>query len=350
MKKNEIGSEFWEVEQEEKNIHTYKSSTKFLLSGRTALDFLIKDIKKTRIFDSVYMPSYCCHSMLQPFIDNGIVIKFYEVTFKDGEFVYNLDENTECQVVFIMQYFGVVNKKFNKYIDVFNRNGKTIIEDATHSWFLDKPHNEKSDYIFASLRKWTGLPAGAVAMKSRGCFIGNPEKLNDNYIKIREKAAFLKKSYINQSIGDKLVFLKLFIEAEELLESDYKDYGITEFLVHQIKTLKSDEIKEKRKANATYLVRKLNEIPHLETIKLTPDDVPLFIPIIVDAKIRDKLRKYLINNDIFCPVHWPMSDQHLFENTFLYESSLSLICDQRYDIGDMDKIFNIIKDFFGGKL
>lgn len=48
--KKEIGSEFWTVEQTAKKQHlfnAFKRNQRFFLSGRTALEYLIKNIKET---------------------------------------------------------------------------------------------------------------------------------------------------------------------------------------------------------------------------------------------------------------------------------------------------------------
>ena len=81
----ELGSEFW-LEKEYTDIINLSlpewlkvgSDNKLLLSGRTAIYFVIKDIQKSKKVNTVYFPSYCCQSMLQPFIDLGINIVFYE--------------------------------------------------------------------------------------------------------------------------------------------------------------------------------------------------------------------------------------------------------------------------------
>ena len=73
---NEIGSEFW-FDSEIKDIITESQET-LVLSGRTAIDVIIKDILKTRKIRNVYLPAYCCDSMIDPFIRNGIAVNLYD--------------------------------------------------------------------------------------------------------------------------------------------------------------------------------------------------------------------------------------------------------------------------------
>ena len=74
----------------------------------------------------------------------------------------------------------------------------------------------------------------------------------------------------------------------------------------------------------------------------------MFVPILVDPHIRNDLRSYLINRAIYCPVHWPKSPYHGVCNE-LYDMELSLVCDQRYDFADMDRVLQAIKDYFTDK-
>jgi hypothetical protein len=63
-----------------------------------------------RIYQSlsraVYMPSYCCESMLQPFIDRDIKIHFYSVIPDDSGIKYLIDYKKDFDIFFATSYFG----------------------------------------------------------------------------------------------------------------------------------------------------------------------------------------------------------------------------------------------------
>ena len=65
----------------------------------------------------------------------------------------------------------------------------------------------------------------------------------------------------------------------------------------------------------------------------------MIVPIML--KNRDVIRKKLIDNKIYCPVHWP---KPMGCNSNIYDMELSLVCDQRYDIDDMKRIVSVIND------
>lgn len=343
----EIGSEFWEIELNKEIKSIQETNYAFLLSGRTSLDYIIKDLKVSKDIKSVYMPSYCCHTMIQPFISNGVDVEFYDIDFENNKYTYKIDYNIQCDAILIMQYFGYNNKTVTQIIKRFKELGKIIIEDATHSWFSEIPYNNKSDYAFVSFRKWTGVPCGALAIKQYGNFnVPVSDCTKESYINIRLKAASLKKKYIEKSEGDKKSFLRLFDQAENLLDFDYKDYSIPEYYESLIARLDIELIKTIRHTNANFLISELKNFEELKTVDITSKDTPLFVPIIVKNGKRDELRQHLINNEIYCPIHWIISNEHRIESFYLYKNSLSLVCDQRYDLSDMKKIIDCINGFY----
>ena len=69
-------------------------------------------------------------------------------------------------------------------------------------------------------------------------------------------------------------------------------------------------------------------------------DCPIFVPILTTN--REAIRKKLIENEIYCPIHWPKPNDKCESN--LYELELSLICDQRYNEADMQRIVDVINN------
>lgn len=91
-----------------------------------------------------------------------------------------------------------------------------------------------------------------------------------------------------------------------------------------------DFIRDKRRSNAEVIINKIGCM-----FELKEQDCPLFVPIITEKL--NMLRKYLIDHQVYCPVHWPRNS--------LGNKELSLICDQRYDIEDMEYICSLILNF-----
>ena len=349
----EIGSEFWEVESTNKIYSKFDSQSIFMLSGRTALDFIIRDVMAQKSFKRVYMPSYCCHSMIEPFLKHGVEVIFYDVSINDnGGLKFDIDININCDAIFVMQYFGYHDNQVNAISKTFSNKGITVIEDITHSAFCKHPNSKYADYIFGSYRKWTGLASGAVVKKIRGNFlIDLPTKTSEEYCSMRRKAALLKRAYISKgSVDSKKTYLNEFERAEEYLSNDYQNYLIDYESFEKIKFLNTDKIIQKRRNNAGVILNNLYNLNYIKPIfNLNEEDVPLFVPVLLNVDIRDDFNNYLKKNNIFCPIHWPLSKIHNIstKSKEIYTRILSLVCDQRYGEEEIHFLCNVLRKFKG---
>ncbi len=339
----EIGSSF-------ELINTNGSDTRFFLSGRTALEFIIRDILAQGSVGTVFMPSYCCHSMLEPFVRHGLSVKFYDVFFEDNTLRAALPNPKSEDIFFYIKYFGFSAQSMGDPTKI-KESGARIIADTTHS-FLCEPAPDFADYSFTSYRKWSGFSGISSATKKTDSFvIKQKTKTFEEYETLFKDAQRKKASYLLSAEEKTKDFLPLFSQAEELLDKDYADYQPIPESLSALINLDKEEITKKRRENAKILLSELEDLPQITPmLQITSkQDVPLFVPILTDSSVRDALRKFLIENQIYCPVHWPVSDMHqgISEKGLeLYRSQLSLVCDQRYDGQDMKRIARCIKKFF----
>ena len=354
----EIGSEFWLEDIEEKTFElkpplwlNVETDNKFLLSGRTAIDYVLRDIKSNNVINNVYFPSYCCQSMIQPFIDHDINVVFYDVKY-EGQLNFNINTAQECDVFFAMNYFGFSKGRMDKYIEIFKQRNIIVIEDATHSLLSDNPYNANSDYIVASLRKWLPIISGGLAIKTKDAFnINFKNKTLQKMIKERKQAMKEKGMYIfDKNSINKKGFLKKYKNANEMLNKDYSLYNIDDYSYEIIQNLNLDLIISKRKKNAKFLYEKLTKINKYNLIfpEIEYEDCPIFVPIVFnDISERNNLREHLTKNNIYCPVHWPKPDKlDCVSSKSIYSKELSLVVDQRYDKSDMEYLVRRIEKFY----
>lgn len=221
-----------------------------------------------------------------------------------------------------------------------NAKGQIVIYDSTH--YLGEREIE-ADYVFCSYRKWFFCNYALARKLSGKWSVTSPDVQAERYISLRNEAADLKEKYINGQFDDKQQFLRMFAEAEESLETDYVNHCGEKILFNR------DKIIQSRQKNARRLVEGIKGIEEIKVWKrnISEFDTPLFVPILVSSKIRNELRKYLIQHDIYCPIHWPLTDMHgKYKYREIFDNELSLICDQRYSAEDIDREIEVIKDFF----
>lgn len=338
-KYREIGSEFCAVPQRDgAGLSVFPDKTQYFLSGRVALYAVIEDIRSRQVFRSVAMPSWCCHTMIEPFLRCGVEVFFYPVTAEEGGLRQDLRNLPAVDGLLLMDYFGYEAGA----VTAADFEG-VILRDATHSLLTSSPGD--GDYIFGSLRKWAGFHTGGYAWKQQGDFcVALPERLQEDYVALRRRAMAEKEEYLAGRREDK-GYLELFSRAEELLEAGAS--GAAEALdVQAGRQLDAAFVRRRRRANAQMLLQVVSRFALFP--ELGEADCPLFVPICLPEEKRDALRRWLIERKIYCPIHWPVSKIHrLTERTRrIYETELSLVCDQRYEEADMARFCAALQEFF----
>ena len=243
-------------------------------------------------------------------------------------------------------------------IETFKGRDVIIIEDITHRLLNEQNYCIKADYLIASLRKWFPLPSGGLAVKMDGDFkevktTGPPARLISNKIEaMNQKAEYIAYGHGKGEYEKELKnsFLALFCEFNTGIIKTYKNARIDSVSKSLLSAIDVAAIKKQRRQNAQYLHRELKETRYIRFLFKKADfqrDCPLFVPIMVESSARESLKKYLIANDIFCPVHWPMPNRLSLttQTEKLYKQQLSLICDQRYDHKDMERITEVMEEF-----
>jgi len=334
----EIGSEFWTTPAQSTDApvwEKYSGEKRFFLSGRTALHAVIREILQSKPCKHAYLPCYCCDSMVAPFLQEGLKVSFYEVSIADG-LILQPDPDFSCDIVLTADYFGFTNRVSSVPVNALH------IHDVTHS-LLSSPACLTADYYIGSLRKWGSVAGAGFACKTTGTFT-TPffTAENEAYTQLRYQGYALKERFMIADEGDKQVFLSLFGKAEKLLDNDYMGYAADKFSLQIAAGLSAYAAARKQNAACLIQALKSSRLVQLLWKSLGPNDVPLFVPVLVVKGYRDALRSFLIKNQVYCPVHWPM---HNGQSGILYEQELSLICDQRYTTIDMQRIIDLIQEF-----
>ena len=347
----EIGSEFWAVPKSEKQNNLLCGNLRHTLSGRTALELVAADLKAERGARSIYMPAYCCDSMIEPFKKQGYEIKLYAVEPYSKTVHRQVFTDHGCDAILLLDYFGFESEETAVFAMMEKLRGTAVIVDRVQSAFSETKALEYADYTVTSWRKWFFSNAAAAEKKCGEWLVPETEKNNEEYILLRRNAARLKADYIENGVGEKPKFLVPFGEAEEILDNDFSDYAAEEKSLEEIRYADTDFIISRRRENAALVYDALEKMPR-EIIRplyaeMGENDVPLFVPVLVKPELRAQLRQHLIKNEIYCPIHWP---SELGGANKLYDGELSLVCDQRYCAEDIKRQMTLISEFINGYL
>lgn len=339
----EIGSEF-SVESFFKSAEVQRQLVipeidkgEFVFSGRTAIETVL--MNELSIHKAL-LPSYCCDSMIEPFRKAGIEVSFYSVSYDNGIKI-DLNAGTDADCILWCNYFGFNSLMPN--ISTFIKRGGIVIEDITHSLYSRKQFHKQSQYLVASLRKWEPLICGGYCLDRMKRLANVPkDKPSECFLRHKRKAMILKSRYIAGENGiSKQEFLNMYNTANEWLSENYSGLSIDEYSQYYLNQVDYVSHRQRRIDNAKVLYNGLKKHSDIEFLFQIKDmDCPLFVPIIVKDGKRDKIRKKLIANEIYCPVHWPRPNAVCDSN--LYDIELSLVCDHRYNEADMQRIVDVL--------
>lgn len=325
----EIGSDYNKTVPDFGSGFVFPINGSLVFSGRTAIEMVLKEIKGAK---NALLPSYCCDSMIQPFRDMGINVEFYPVTYEDG-LKMEIDIPPHVDVLLWCNYFG-----FELAMPDFSRFKGLIIEDITHSLLSVRPYHFQSHYLVASLRKWEPINCGGYCAAVAGILHNEPTLLPpQRFLYLKTTAMTLKTEYLMKpDENNKTKIISLFKESNSWFSDSYSMLSIDQESRDYLASVDMGKQRQIRRRNAVSLYKGLEgKVRFL--FDLNDMDCPLFVPVLLEN--RDEIRRHLINNKIYCPVHWPKPKGC---ESNLYNLELSLVCDQRYDIEDMERIISVM--------
>lgn len=425
----EIGSEFNYIEKEEAANLTamYEGigDVRFLRCGRDAIGYVCEDIKAISEYKAkesegpiedikpaskeglkyvALLPALCCDSMYRPFEEHDVKVMFYGINEdlsvdtdslkKIIDDIYSQGDNKPVVMVLTAVYYGITDiDSVNSFIKT-TYEGIYVIEDVTQGVLAPETFDtENADYIIGSIRKWMGVPDGAVAIKNYDVLSNNkkdkedscnndindvirkfniePLKGENSFATERSKALRMKTQYLQNGDQElKARFRELLGHAEDTLTDGRDIYEISDESRLYLESVPVAKMVSTRNNNYDTLYELLEKSEHNNVyFKLFPRkkaSMPAFmLPVIMDTdslnkKIsekntsadkdvesvcskdheidRDRFERLLAAKGIYAPVLWPVSDEAAAVCPVSKDIADHILCfwiDQRYDRFDM---------------
>ena len=346
----ELGSEFnldmSDLRISPNSFFEYMSEINYCLfdSGRSALKAIIGSLGKGHIL----MPEYICESVLKCFSADKIV--FYKL--KDNlqidtdDLLNKIDSSTSA--VYLMHYFGSLQS--GKVLSLIQaekeKYGFTIIEDTTHSIFSEC--QTIGDYCVASLRKWFAVSNGGALYTRSPSNLHNYDDVQKSTDNDKAYAMMMKTLYLNGRLDCNSEYRKIFVECEDRLDEQSETKRISDYSKFLLGCFDVNEIVKKRKPNLRYLQNKLRSTGIKQICDFTDKDCPFALPVLVPN--RNDLHRYLMENKIYCAVHWPFDGLSYSERPLAFllsKNMLSLPIDQRYGEEEMAYLFQVLEAYKG---
>lgn len=339
-----------------------KAHCSFTASGREAMELALVTLEREKpdIPKRCLMPAYMCDSVFLPFRHRGWELVFYTVDrelLSYGEELFRLAMEYDPGMIFIHPYYGADTcRELRIQLKALQKSGVVVMEDVTQSYYLEGIGKD-ADFVVGSLRKWYAVPDGG--------FVATDLPLADADLEAGEDYAEERLSPLTEKwmyLNDK-AFLKTTEEERQAKKTAYleKNRALEDALDHYTHIRRMSQLSlsilaetdeaaaaAKRTKNYEYLYGKISGMRRLRPILEKEDgEAPLYFPIY--AKERESLQGFLRERDIYAPVLWPLGEENrgalVGDEDYIYRHMLALPIDQRYGIGDMEKIAEALLDF-----
>ena len=180
---SEIGSNFWihpnEINKEASVIKPKQfgcngSDYVWMSTARSATSFILDRIDNRNVEKIAVIPSFTCHTVIEPFITKGYKIHTYHINrelLADANDILEVIKSTGASVFLFHKYFGwntITN--LENIMPELKRLGVVTIEDCTQNLYSTFKRAD-ADYFVGSIRKWCGVPDGGFAVCKVGMLV-----------------------------------------------------------------------------------------------------------------------------------------------------------------------------------
>lgn len=309
-------------------------------TGRQAIKYVIELIKLQHKTFIIWLPEYYCKHVTEWLKSNYSNIKTYHTDPSNTKFIIKAYEFAKNNDVVIVNNFWGINKCF---MDAGHVKIITI-EDHSHGWLSDSCKNSIADYCITSLRKSLPIPLGGMAWSPKNRQMDNVANLLEpnSYKAIWDRTLngmTLKRDYeVTGNPSLKSQSLLLVTEAELGL---HENYNLTYLNVKHKKIIEefsSINYLEFKSKNIKVLCENIRPNQNFEIITSNTLAAFGFIIHFKDKLYLEKIKTYLINNNIYPSLLWP-------DNKNGYGYYLNIHIDYRYTKEDMVYIANTLNNF-----
>lgn len=347
--KREIGSSFYQLLDTDKEFEVLKKSElktnlhfRLYNSGRSALFALFEEILQNNTIQTIWLPEYYCHNVLNFLKRNYSSIKLYYI----NPFNYKADLNFQRfakngDIIVLNNYFGLFEYDYNPK----SKNRPIIIEDHSHAWLSKQSLNSKADYCICSVRKTYPIPGGGVTWipkaKSDSDFYQDAK--DESFIKAFKSLSnslSKKRDFLKENKGDKEDYLTLLAEGESFITASNSYVKPNNSLLKYLKTyIKLDPNKVKSE-NLNYILPKLSKSNHFKILKRKGFAPFGLLLLFSNETVFSNFKSHCIKNGIYPANLWPNNDLKTRWKHFF-----NIHIDFRYNFEDMDYLATIINDW-----
>ena len=318
-------------------LRDFFPSANYYADGRQSLI----DLYRSQGWQRLWVPEYFCYDVIESLNEAGLELRFYaDYPGNNDNGNDNLNVNFRVgDAILRVNYFGTRGYRSPEKLNI------PVVEDHTHDLIGSWAINSHADWCIASLRKTLPIPEGGILWSPVGLKL--PEQLeksdeNERVAAIRWEAMKLKSRYLAGENVDKASFRAGYVDTEPFFDAApvcALDEGSKEYL-------HSFDIQDwyKRKRENWEILRDIKK----EGVRVLGFEnygcYPFSLVLVFDFQIdRDKVRKALIENQIYPAILWNVPSPTEGEIFKFSRGMLSIHCDARYTRADIVTMKSIIE-------
>lgn len=329
---------------------------KFFSIGREAIAHILKI--ETFGKKVALLPVFTCFTVLDPFLQENWEIHFYrynqDLSVDTGYFMTVFEKYQPAVCVFQpLSGMGFLESE-KKLIEYAHQNNCLTVVDQTQDVYNDR-NDACVDYYCGSLRKWYPFPDGSF-LYSEKREIGQCQGLKENHIYQSAMglcmfAGQLRQTYDNPYFRYLCKFMWTF-SVSYLCSITIKTHTMSAFSRKVLSQQDEKRNVERRVENFRYIFEGIQGLQKVKPAFGSIDrltSVPLSFPVYVED--RRSFNAYLNANGVRTQLLWsvpPYIQKHVKMDDatkYTYSHILSLPCDQRYDLEDMERMVDVIRAY-----
>jgi hypothetical protein len=303
--------------------------------ARSALK-IVRDLVAPR---RVWLPSYLCDSVLSGLSDGDTALTFYPVDLRlqlpDRRWLSSVRQG---DLAVFVSYFGFPADR--QAADEAHARGAITVWDGACALLSEMTID--ADFAVLSPRKFVGIPDGGVVLCRRA---GDASSLAA--LRLSPPPALWWRSALEMcrgrpafdrgQAGDEWLAL-----CEQAEDAPKGALAMSELSARLLATAFDwGAIAQRRRVNYAALARALPDLALLPA--LPAGSVPFGFPI--RLRDRDAVRARLRQSGVLTPIHWelpPAVPGEFVDSHRLSAETLTLPCDQRYGLEDMDRLARLV--------
>lgn len=322
---------------------------RFYQSGRNCIEVLLKFLMKKNGIREIFMPDFVCDSVTAAANRAGISVTEYHVSEEYEISVEELESiRSKDACLYFVHYFG--KKPSNTVLDFaknWMRDGGIVIEDVTMSLLSHGEGIGFGSYVIGSVRKWFPIPDGGLLASESEELPDEPDPRRvSRYSGLYSLVQEMKREYVEGGEKNKelkKIYRDYYQLAIKDLFSDFTIYPMSDLSKNYLLNADFSRIFNKRASNYDYLYDHVKDLKGIK-VKVIREEGFLPFGMVIAAKERDVILQELIKEDVYCNVHWKFEKDNPTDAFLsLSSTSMTIPCDQRYDLHDVDRIINILK-------